>query len=200
MGARSDGTKGNRTETGAEISHAVLAEVRNRDWFKSLPDRVLAHLGELANSYAEGSGLTQVTRLEHSLQTATLAHQDGRDSEYVVCALIHDIGDLLAPYNHGEFAATLLQPFIGKRNHWMLAHHHVFQGYYYFEGMGLDRNMREKYRGHPYFEYTLEFCEKYDVPAFDPDMDYMPIEAFEPLVRRVLYNPKHSIYVSSAPE
>ena len=185
------------TEGGTQISAAVIDEARTRDWFKALPDRILAHLGELANSYAEGSGLVQVSRLVHSLETATLAHQDGRDEEYVVCALIHDIGDLLAPYNHGEFAAKLLQPYISERNYWMVANHHPFQGFYYFDEMGLDKDMREQHRGHPHFEYTLEFCEKYDVPAFDPEMDHMPLEAFEPMVRRLLYNPKHSIYVRS---
>jgi predicted HD phosphohydrolase len=195
----SDDVKDDPTDNGTRISNAVIPAVRTRDWFKSLPDRVLTHLRELGNSYAESSGFVQVTRLQHSLETATLAYRDGRDEEYVVCALIHDIGDLLAPYNHGEFAAALLQPYISERNYWMLAHHHVFQGYYYFEPMGLDPNMREKYRGHPHFEYTMEFCEKYDMPAFDPDMDHMALGEFEVVVRRVMYNPKYSIYVPADP-
>jgi predicted HD phosphohydrolase len=195
----SDDVKDDPTDNGTRISDAVIPAVRTRDWFKSLPDRVLIHLRELGNSYAESSGFVQVTRLQHSLETATLAYRDGRDEEYVVCALIHDIGDLLAPYNHGEFAAGLLQPYISERNYWMLAHHHVFQGYYYFEPMGLDPNMREKYRGHPHFEYTMEFCEKYDMPAFDPDMDHMALGEFEVVVRRVMYNPRHSIYVPADP-
>jgi predicted HD phosphohydrolase len=195
----SDDVKDDPTDNGTRISDAVIPAVRTRDWFKSLPDRVLTHLTELGNSYAEASGLVQVTRLQHSLETATLAYRDGRDEEYVVCALIHDIGDLLAPYNHGEFAAALLQPYISERNYWMLAHHHVFQGYYYFEPMGLDPNMREKYRDHPHFEYTMEFCEKYDMPAFDPDMDHMALGEFEVVVRRVMYNPKYSIYVPADP-
>jgi predicted HD phosphohydrolase len=129
------------------------------------------------------------------LQSATLAARAGEDDEYVVVALLHDIGDLLAPYHHGDFAAALLAPFIDEANHWMLAHHHAFQGYYYFEALGLDRNMRERWRGHPHFERTLVFCERYDMPAFDPDMDTMPLEAFGPAVRRVLYNPRRSLYV-----
>ena len=128
----------------------------------------------------------RVTRLEHSLQSATLAQQAGEDEEYVVVALLHDIGDLLAPYHHGVFAAALLEPFITEANHWMLAHHHAFQGYYYFHHIGKDPNERDRFRGHPYFEDCVRFCERWDQTAFDPDYDTMPMEAFEPMLRRVL--------------
>ena len=89
-------------------------------------------------------------RLTHCLQTATLAHKDGKDEEYVVCALLHDIGDTLGPANHADIAAVLLQPYVSEENHWMVKHHAVFQGYYFFEYLGLDKNMREQYRITPY--------------------------------------------------
>lgn len=194
-------TKGHSSQRGQDgvdgQETGLIPAVRDSEWFRTLPDRMLEHLGALANSYAEGRGFDTVTRLVHSLQSATLASEAGKDDEYVVCCLLHDVGDLLAPYNHGEFVATLLQPFIGERNHWMLAHHHPFQGYYYFEYLGLDKHMRDRYRDHPYFGYTLEFCEKYDMPAFDPEMKHLSLEAFEPALRRVLSQPIHSIYVAS---
>ena len=92
-----------------------------------------------------------VDRLEHSLQSATLAHRDGMDEEYVVCALLHDIGDILASANHAELGATILKPFVSEENYWMMQHHGIFQGYYFFHYLGLDRNMREQFRGHPAF-------------------------------------------------
>jgi len=158
---------------------------------RALPDRMLAHLGLLKGD----CGGFAVDRLEHSLQTATRAHRDGRDEEYVVCALIHDIGDILGPSNHAEIGAVILKPYVSERNHWMLDHHGIFQGYYFFHHLGLDRDMRDEFKGHPDFEYTAQFCHLYDQNAFDPNYDTMPLEAFEPMLRRVLAAPKRSIYL-----
>jgi predicted HD phosphohydrolase len=150
-----------------------------------VPDRVLMHLEWLASDH----GGFPVTRLEHSLQTATRAEEDGRDLEYVVCALVHDIGDTLAPFNHPSIAAGILQPFVSEANHWMVAHHGIFQGYYFFHHIGLDRNMREQYRGTEHFEYTEEFCAKYDQKAFDADYVSAPLDHFAPMVKEVLSGP-----------
>ncbi|MEZ5937446.1 MAG: HD domain-containing protein [Hyphomonadaceae bacterium] len=159
-------------------------------------DRVLAHLKLL-----EGDcGGFPVTRLEHSLQTATMAHRAGMDEEYVVCALLHDIGDTLGAYNHPDIAAAILKPFVSEKNHWMVAQHGIFQGYYFFHHIGLDRDMREQFRGHPNFEYTAQFCHQFDQPAFRKDYDTMPLEAFEPMVQRVLAKPRQSIYKRDADE
>ena len=142
-------------------------------------DNVLAQLRMLRSDH----GGFPVDRLEHSLQTATRAEADGRDEEYVLCALLHDIGDNLAPYNHPDIAAGIVKPFVSEANHWMVAHHGIFQGYYFWHHIGGDRNAREAYRDSPYFEYTEEFCAKYDQTAFDPDYTSAPLEHFEPLVR-----------------
>lgn len=187
------------THDGTEFAPWVLPLIRKSEFTKGFIDRILKHLRELDDSYAEGPGFNSVTRLVHCLQTATLAHQAGEDEEYVVCCLIHDIGDLLAPFNHGEFAAALLEPFISEKNHWLVANHHAFQGYYYFEHIGLDKNLREQYRGHPYFDDAMTFCDKYDMPAFNPDMDYMSLDNLEPMVRRVLLAPKKSIWIPEPP-
>jgi len=147
-----------------------------------LPDRVLAHLKLLDGDF----GGFNVDRLEHSLQTATRAHRDGRNEEYVVCALLHDIGDTLGTYDHGAVAAAILKPFISEANHWMLENHTVFQGYYYFEHLGGDKNARDVHKDSPHFEHTKEFIEKYDMPAFDENYDSISLEEFEPMVRRVM--------------
>jgi len=159
-----------------------------------LPDRLLSHLRMLEAD----SGGFPVTRLEHSLQTATRAFKDGRDEEYVVCALLHDIGDILGPSNHAEIGAVILKPYVSEQNHWMLDKHGVFQGYYFFHYLGLDRDMREQFRGHPWFEYTAQFCHLYDQNSFDPDYESMPLEAFEPMLRRVVASPRQSIYRRAA--
>ena len=155
-----------------------------------LPERLIAHLKLLAGD----CGGFAVDRLEHSLQTATRAHKDGRDEEYVVCALLHDIGDLLLPASHAELGAAILKPYISDENHWMLEHHGIFQGYYFFHHLGLDRDMRDQFRGHPAFERTAQFCHLYDQNSFDPAYDTMPLDAFVPMMRRVMETPKHSIY------
>ena len=156
---------------------------------QKLPERVLAHLRLLEGDH----GGFAVDRLTHSLQTATRAHRGGEDEEYVVCALLHDIGDTLGSFNHADVAAAILKPFVGEENHWMVEQHAIFQGYYYFHHVGLDRDLREQFRGHPWFERTARFCERYDAPAFDAHADTMPLAAFEPMVRRVFAAPKRSL-------
>ena len=158
---------------------------------KTLPDRVLDHLKMLKGDF----GGFAVDRFEHSLQTATRAHQDGRDEEYVVCALLHDIGDLLGTFNHAELAAAILKPFVSEQNYFMLQNHGVFQGYYFFHHIGLDRDARDAFRGHDHFEYTAQFCHLYDQSSFDPEFESLPLEFFEPMVRRVMERPRDSIYM-----
>jgi len=152
--------------------------------------RILAHLTLLAGDY----GGFPVDRLTHCLQTATRAHRDGRDEEYVVMALLHDIGDTLGAFNHPDIAAAILKPFLSEENHWIVQHHGIFQGHYFFHYIGLDRDMRDGFRDHPYAAACAEFCEKYDQPAFDPDYDTLPLEFFEPMVMRLCAYPKNSIY------
>jgi len=162
------------------------------EFFQGLPDRVLAHLRLLEHD----TGGYAVDRLTHSLQTATRAQRDGRDDEYVVCALLHDIGDTLACTNHAQLAATILEPFVSEKNLWIIDKHAIFQGYYFFHHLGLDRNARERFRDHVWFRDCAEFCEKYDQNSFDPDYDTLPLEAFEPAVRRVFAAPRKAIYVA----
>lgn len=162
-----------------------------RDFSRGLPARVLTHLKLLDGDY----GGFPVDRLEHSLQTATRAYRDGRDEPYVVTALLHDIGDTLGSYNHPEIAAAMLRPFVSEELHWIANNHGVFQGYYFFHYLGLDRDLRENYRGHPHFQACAEFCEKYDQAAFDPNYESAPLDFFVPMVERVMARPINSIYV-----
>ncbi len=161
---------------------------------RTLPDRVLAHLKLLDGDM----GGFPVDRYTHSLQTATRALKDGKDEEYVVCALLHDIGDTLGCYNHFDIAAAILKPFVSEANLWMVQHHGIFQGYYFFHHIGLDRNLRDQFAGHPHFERTAEFCALYDNPAFDPQGETLPISEFEPMVRRVFAEVKRSVYKDSS--
>lgn len=161
------------------------------DYQRDLPNRIVAHL-RLLRAGEDGYA---VDRLEHSLQTATRAFQAGEDEEYVVCALVHDIGDTLGPANHADVAAAIVQPYVSEQNHWMVAQHGIFQGYYFFHHLGLDRNLRERFRGHPCFEATARFCHLYDQASFDPGFRSMPLEAFVPMIARAFARPKRSIYL-----
>lgn len=161
-------------------------------FFTGATERIVSHLKLLHGGY----GGFAVDRLEHSLQTASRAFRDGRDEEYVVCALLHDIGDTLAPANHADMAATLLQPFVSEKNYWMVKHHGIVQGYYFFEHLGLNKNLRDSLREHPYYSATEEFCRVYDQVSFDPNYESMPLEAFTPLLESVFSAPKKSIYTS----
>jgi predicted HD phosphohydrolase len=156
---------------------------------RGLPDRVLDHLRLLGGDY----GGFAVDRLTHSLQTATRAERAGRDDEYVFCALMHDIGDTLGALNHQDVAAAIIKPFVSEQNLWMVANHTVFQGYYYFHYLGADRDKREAFRDHPWFDHTAEFCADYDQAAFDPAYDTFPLEHYEPLVRQQMARPRRSV-------
>lgn len=156
----------------------------------SLPDRIMAHLQLLNGDF----GGFPIDRLTHCLQTATLAHRAGKDAEYVVCALLHDIGDTLGSYNHADLAAVILEPFVSEANHWMIKHHGIFQGYYFFHHLGMDRNMHAQFKDHPHYAHTREFVEKFDSPAFNPEGETLPLSFFEPMIRQVMAAPKKSLY------
>ena len=164
-----------------EREDALLVEQAEAEVAAGVADRVLEQLRALAGRPTP----LRVDRLEHSLQTATRAHKDGADEELVVAALLHDIGDLLAPYDHGRLAAAILRPYVSDETHWVIAHHGIFQAYYYAHLIGGDRNARERYRDHPSFQAAVDFCHRYDMPAFDPDYQSLPLEFFEPAVRRL---------------
>jgi predicted HD phosphohydrolase len=126
-----------------------------------------------------------VNRYQHCLQAATRAYEDGADEELIVAALIHDVGDILSPYNHGELSAAILKPYVSEKTYWITRHHCVFQGYYYNHHLGGDRHSREKYRDSPYYEDCEYFCHTYDQCSFDPDYPSKPLAFFEPMLRRV---------------
>jgi predicted HD phosphohydrolase len=175
---------------GTALDWGIIAR-HNLTFAAGLPDRMLAHLRMLEGD----AGGFAVDRLEHSLQTATRAYRGGQDDEYVVCALLHDIGDILGPYNHADVAAAVLKPFVSDANHWMVSKHGVFQGYYFFHHLGLDRNLRDEYADHEFYDHCATFCLEYDQAAFDPSYDTLPLEFFEPAVREVLSAPRRSIYM-----
>ena len=148
---------------------------------KDLPDRVLEALKNLDSS-VDGY---QVTRLEHSLQSATRAEKDGADEEMVVATLIHDIGDNLAPHNHSQLVASVLRPYVSEKIYWIMLHHGIFQEYYYAHHIGRDRNARDKFKDHPYYQDAVDFCEKWDQKSFDPNYESYSLEYFEPKVRKL---------------
>ena len=178
---------------GSKEDWDIIAE-HSKHFNKGLAKRVLDHLKLLDGDY----GGFPIDRLQHSLQTATRAHRDGRDEPYVVMALLHDIGDTLGTFNHPEVAASIIKPFVSEELHWICQNHGAFQGYYYFHFLGMDRDAREAFRGHPSFDACLEFCEKYDQAAFDPDYDTLPLDFFEPMVRRVMAKPIRPSYAKAA--
>lgn len=147
----------------------------------SCGDRILAYMSGLSASL---SGY-QVDRLEHCLQTASRAYRDSADVDMVVSALLHDVGDLLSPYNHAEFAASILRPYVHERCVWVVEKHAIFQKYYYVHHYGGDPTQREEYVGHPHYQACVDFCERWDQASFDPDYDSFPLEFFAPMVREV---------------
>jgi predicted HD phosphohydrolase len=154
---------------------------------RELPGRLMNAVAELERF----QGSLKVSRLEHSLQSATRASRAGKAAEYVAAALLHDIGDTLAPHSHGEMVAAVLRPFVSERMCWIVQKHGLFQSYYYAHLMGEDRNARDRYIDHPFYDDCVEFCEQFDQNCFDPDYDSLPLEFFRPIVEDVFRAPRH---------
>lgn len=165
---------------GTKEDYDLLSKYEEK-FSKDLPDRVLEALKNLDSS-VDGY---QVTRLEHSLQSATRAEKDGADEEMVVATLIHDIGDNLAPHNHSQLVAAVLRPYVSEKIYWIMLHHGIFQEYYYAHHIGRDRNARDKFKDHPYYQDAVDFCEKWDQKSFDPNYESYSLEYFEPKVRKL---------------
>ena len=173
-----------KMEDGTAEEYAFLTPLYN-NCLNSVPDSLLKILKQM-----QGDKLGyKIDRYTHSLQSATRAERDAADEETIVCTLMHDIGDMLAPQNHSQVAASILRPYICEQNFWILKHHGLFQGYYYFHHLNKDRNIREKYKDHTYYQLCVDFCHKWDQSSFDPDYDTFPLEHFEPMVRNVLSKP-----------
>lgn len=162
-----------------------LAVMAYDDHFNAgLVDRLIAALISLDEDWTP----YPINRYQHSLQAASRAYEDGAEEEIVVAALIHDIGDILSPYNHGEVAAAIAKPYMSEKACWILKHHCVFQGYYYNHHLGGDRLARERYKDSPYYDACVYFCHNYDQNAFDPAYASKRLEFFEPMLRRVFSN------------
>ena len=166
----------------------LLLDKNEKDFAKKTADRILKFLSSLTETL-EGY---QISRLEHSLQSATRALHAGESEEMIVAALLHDIGDELAPMNHSEYAASILKPYVSEKTHWIVEKHGEFQAYYYAHHLGGNRNKRDKYKGHKYFDACVNFCEKYDQCSFDPNYESYPLEKFEPMVRNIFARKPYS--------
>lgn len=169
-----------------EMQHGTREDYLLLDGFEreaaaGLADRLIAELAGLEDSL-DGY---QITRLQHSLQTATRARRSGADVDWVVAALLHDLGDALAPYNHAEYAAAILRPYVREEVSWVIEQHGVFQSYYYSHHLGGDRNGRDAFADHQWYQLCADFCAEWDQSSFDPDGPFDSLESFVGDVREV---------------
>ena len=158
-----------------------LLERYEKNFERKTADRLLKYLASQTTTL-EGY---QITRLEHSLQAATRAYKNGESEEMVVATLLHDIGDDLAPMNHSQYAASIIKPYVSQKTYWIILHHGLFQTYYSAHHLGGDRNARDKFKDHKYYQDTVDFCEKYDQSSFDPNYKSMSLKEFEPMVKKL---------------
>ncbi len=166
----------------------LLLEKHEKKYIEGTADRLIKFMGGLTNTL-EGY---QITRLEHSLQSATRALNDKANDEMVVATLLHDVGDELAPLNHSEYAAAVLKPYVSEKTHWIVEKHGEFQMYYYAHHLGGNRNQRDKYKGHKYYKDTVDFCENWDQKSFDPNFKSLPLKDFEPMVKKIFSRKPYS--------
>ena len=168
----------------------LLLEKHEKKFIEGTADRLIKFMNGL-NSTLEGY---KISRLEHSLQTATRALNDKADDEMIVASLLHDIGDELAPLNHSEYAAAVLKPYVSERTHWIVEKHGEFQMYYYAHHLGANKNQRDKYKGHKYYQDTANFCENWDQKSFDPNYNSLKLKDFEKIVKKIFARKPYSFY------
>ena len=166
----------------------LLLEKHEKKYIEGTADRLIKFMSGLTSTL-EGY---QITRLEHSLQSATRALNDKANDEMVVATLLHDIGDELAPLNHSEYAAAVLKPYVSEKTYWIIEKHGEFQMYYYAHHLGGNRNQRDKYKGHKYYKETVDFCENWDQKSFDPNFKSLPLKEFEPMVKKIFSRKPYS--------
>ena len=166
-----------------------LLEKFEKNFERQTADRIINYLSKQTTTL-EGY---KITRLEHSLQAATRAFKNNENDEMVVATLLHDIGDDLAPMNHSQYAASILRPYVSEKVYWIILHHGMFQEYYYAHHVGRDRNVREQFKDHPYYQDTVDFCEKWDQASFDPDYESKPLEFFAPMVKKIFARKPYSL-------
>ena len=182
-----------------KVSFTEMKEGTKEDYLflneheKNFADKTAERILKFLSNLTETLEGYQVSRLEHSLQSATRAYKDGESDEMVVAALLHDIGDELAPMNHSEYAASILKPYVTEKTHWIIEKHGIFQMYYYAHHLGGDRNKRDQYKNHRYYQDTINFCEKYDQNSFDPDYESLPLEFFRPMVKKIFSRKPYSL-------
>lgn len=166
---------------GSKEDYLLLQELE-KPFLRLTPERILDELRRQGEVSLEGY---KITRLEHGLQSATRAHREGADTDWVVGALLHDIGDGLAPQNHDRMSAEVIRPFVREEVSWVVEHHGIFQMLFYGHHYGWDRNARDEYKDHPSFQTCAEFCERWDQSSFDPDYNYETLDFFVPMVQQV---------------
>ena len=167
----------------------LLLNKHEKKFVENTADRIIKFMSELTKTL-EGY---KINRLEHSLQTATRALKDKADDEMIVAALLHDIGDELAPLNHSEYAAAVLKPYVSEKTHWIIEKHGEFQMYYYAHHLGGNKNQRDKYKGHKYYKDTVNFCENWDQKSFDPKFKSLPLKEFKPFVKKIFSRKPYSV-------
>ena len=166
----------------------LLLNKHEKKFVENTADRIIKFMSELTKTL-EGY---KINRLEHSLQTATRALNDKADDEMIVAALLHDVGDELAPLNHSEYAAAVLKPYVSEKTRWIIEKHGEFQMYYYAHHLGGNKNQRDKYKGHKYYKDTVDFCEKWDQKSFDPNFKSLTLKSFEPLIKKIFSRKPYS--------
>ena len=167
----------------------LFLDRHEKNFASKTADRILKFMSGLTETL-EGY---QISRLEHSLQSATRAYKNGESEEMIVAALLHDIGDELTPMNHSEYAAAILKPYVSERTHWIVEKHGEFQMFYYAHHLGGDKNKRDKYKGHKYYQATIDFCEKYDQNSFDPNYKSLPLDFFKPMGKKIFSRKPYSL-------
>ena len=167
----------------------LFLDKNEKNFANKTAERIIKFMSNLSETL-EGY---QISRLEHSLQSATRAYRNGENEEMVVAALLHDIGDELAPMNHSEYAASILKPYVSEKTHWIIEKHGEFQMFYYAHHLGGNKNKREKYKNHKYYQDTINFCENYDQNSFDPNYKSLPLEFFKPMVKKIFSRKPYSL-------
>ena len=176
-----------KMEDGDKEDYLLLKELE-KSYISMTSDRIIEELKRQGTISLEGY---QITRLEHGLQSGTRAFRDGADIDWIIGALLHDIGDGLAPQNHDRMSAEVIRPFVREEVSWVVEHHGIFQMIYYAHHYGWDKNARDKFKDNIYFQTCADFCERWDQKSFDPEYENKDLDFFKPMIKEVFSRPPY---------
>jgi predicted HD phosphohydrolase len=124
-----------------------------------------------------------VNVLQHCLQTATRAARANASDEWVLAALLHDVGIAISYPGHAQISAAIIRSFVSEAVYKTVFHHHEFELAHYGHRIGESTTMRDLYVNENWYAAASIFVDEFVQVSYDPNYDSYPLKEFKPLIK-----------------